>query len=295
VTAGVEPDEIAIGADDFAVEMVDPGVGDLQLPLRQTQHGELDRLGFIAEWGPDAFDFDERLAVSVNIPSGSCIPVLAGFDSYAGRTVRPRFVPPADVSTCNDEEQWPLYLVTIDRSAVAPWFVLEVPGSDRPGHTTRRLRVDIEPMATERHGLRPVQWEVLASSRVAVPLALAADDVELANLVAGFGSPAAASPAVDFDAEVVLAFAMTDGGCGSRITGIGLDGDLLTVVLEDAQLLEGAQPRAAGTAFGCTTDTYPVSHLVSLRRADLPDTFRIVHVPRDLGTRPPPATVTLSS
>src|SRR5688500_8160569 len=68
-TRGVDPDEIAIGADDFDVVMVDPGVGDLQLPLRQTQRGELDKLGFIAEWGPDAFDFDDRLAVSFNIPS----------------------------------------------------------------------------------------------------------------------------------------------------------------------------------------------------------------------------------
>jgi hypothetical protein len=186
--AGVEPDDAAIGADGFDVKMVDPGVGDLQLPLRQTQHGELDRLGFVAEWEPDAFDFDERLAVSFNIPSGSCIPVLAGFDSDAGRTVRPRFAPHADLSTCDEQEQWPLYLVTIDRSAVAPWFVLELPGSDRPGHTMRRLRIDIEPTPAERHGLQPVHWEVLASSRVTVPRALATDAAAFADLWARFGS-----------------------------------------------------------------------------------------------------------
>lgn len=291
--ATADPDLVTVRTDQFKVVEVQPGVGGSRRPLQAAQsYAELNAVtrsyGYIFEWVSDAFDFERQVVVAFNAPSNGCIPNVDRFDPHPGRTITPHFAPAAGPGGCDDVEQWPLYLVTIDRAAVAPWFVLELPGSDRIGEPPRRLRIDVQPAAAEAAGLRPVGWRLLTvAERVSAPRSLATDDTTLAQQWAVLGYTTA-PPAVDLTTEVVLAFTVTDGGCGSQPSGVGLDDDLLTVLLDDPTPSTGAATR-------CTTDARPVSYLISLRRADLPDTVRIVHVPRDLGTEEVPTEVQLRS
>jgi hypothetical protein len=106
-------------------------------------------IGFDGE--PPPVDLDTFIVVSMTIPDDACPPTLTyfekGVDAASGLSEwTPKFTEPA--SACIQPLNPKTYVVTMNRAAVAPGFVLHLPPAESPMYYTGepRLTVHLDPL-----------------------------------------------------------------------------------------------------------------------------------------------------